>query len=401
MGWPQTASFAFRFYSFLQARFTNHSIIATRAIDLSQSEAAPPRIHLADAIKGFTFGPEEITRHRFNQEQVFIPPVFASVFSNVIIHSNATAIYDPDQKRMFLQRIQHPDENRFYYHHNHLAAFNGNFGILRFPQKIDQIACGIFLSGTGCFNYYHYLLEFLSKSEFIPKIGEQYREYPLLVHPNAERINNFREFLKLANHQSRKVVVLSEESAYQVESLVQISHLSIFPFNLRGNVKFKAGYFFTRPSTVTYLRNLALPKALRKNKPKKGYQRIFLSRKQVGRRTYNQDEVFAIAQNHGFEEIYIEDYDIYDQAYIFNQANLIVGPAGAAWTNLLFANKGAKGLSWMAEKFGDLSVYSNIAKIVGFDLFYIITPNTPGQLHASFHLDPNEFEAALIELSRT
>ena len=400
MEWPHTATWLFRFYNFLDARFANHSILTTKAIDLNASEAKIPKIFLAAEIKSVSLGPKALGNRRCQKEQVVIPPVFASIFSDVIINPNTTAIYDPDQKRIFLQRIHHPDEDKFCYHQKCLAAFNGNFGILRFPKQVEKIPCGIFLAGTGCSNYYHYLLEFISKTEYIPQLGSQYREYPLLVHQNVEGNHNLHEFLKLANHLSLKVIFLSEENAYQVASLIQISHVSEAPFNLRGITRFKASYFYTRPSTVVYLRNLVLAKAVKKNRYKRGPKKFFLSRRQVKRRTYNQDEVAAIARKHGFEEIHLEEYDIYEQAYLVNQAHLIVGPAGAAWSNLLFARQGARGLSWMSETAGDVAVFSNIAAVVGFELLYIRFPDTGTKLHESYYLNPENFEDALIRLCK-
>jgi len=394
--WIKMATFLFRVYNFLDGRYKNHWIKAIEVFDINNCEIGINKIFLSDEIKIFSYGPTKINYRRCNKEPVIIPPVFASIFTNVIIHSNASAIYDPEKESIFLQRIIHPDEDKFLYHHKHLAILKGNNGILRFPNTFEKISRGIFLSGTGCFNYYHYLVEFISKTEYVPKLPEKYREYPLLVHQNAKKNVNFAEYLKLANRKFRKIIFLSEEKSYKVESLVQISHLSICPFNLRENEKLKASYFFTRPSTVKYLRNLVLPIALEKNKRKKYFERIFLSRKQQGRRTYNQQELVGIIKKHGFKEIYLEEYDIYEQAYLFNQANLIIGPTGAAWTNLLFAGHGANGLCWMSDKFGDLSVYSNIANIVGCELFSIIVPNK--SIHSSYYLDPKKFEVSLEKL---
>jgi capsular polysaccharide biosynthesis protein len=96
--------------------------------------------------------------------------------------------------------------------------------------------------------------------------------------------------------------------------------------------------------------------------------------------------------------MFLEEYDIYEQAYLINQAKLIVGPTGAAWTNLLYASYGAKGLCLMSDSIGDISIFPNIANRVGFELFYFFYSNESNKLQSSFYLDPKQFEVSLAKL---
>jgi capsular polysaccharide biosynthesis protein len=67
----------------------------------------------------------------------------------------------------------------------------------------------------------------------------------------------------------------------------------------------------------------------------------------------------------------MEDLDVSQQVAVMANAEIIVGPTGAAWTNILFASAGAKALCWMAEEWGAFSCFSNIAAIVGVEMDYI------------------------------
>ena len=52
-------------------------------------------------------------------------------------------------------------------------------------------------------------------------------------------------------------------------------------------------------------------------------------------------------------------------------AELIVGPTGAAWANIIFAKPEAKALCWMAEEWGDLSCFSNLSSTLNIDMQYL------------------------------
>ena len=99
-------------------------------------------------------------------------------------------------------------------------------------------------------------------------------------------------------------------------------------------------------------------------------KRVFLARKNFIRK-YNQDEIIKSLSQFDFSFIYMEDLEFHEQVYIMSRAELIVGPTGAAWTNILFATSGAKALCWMASEAGDLSCFSNIASALDVKLYYI------------------------------
>lgn len=51
----------------------------------------------------------------------------------------------------------------------------------------------------------------------------------------------------------------------------------------------------------------------------------------------------------GFTFVYMEDLSFCEQVSLMAQAEIIVGPTGAAWTNIIFASPGTKALCWMAR----------------------------------------------------
>ena len=49
-----------------------------------------------------------------------------------------------------------------------------------------------------------------------------------------------------------------------------------------------------------------------------------------------------------------------EQLAVVHQTEWIVGPTGAAWTNLVFCQPGAKCLCWMAEESGEFSALGEL-----------------------------------------
>jgi capsular polysaccharide biosynthesis protein len=128
---------------------------------------------------------------------------------------------------------------------------------------------------------------------------------------------------------------------------------------------------------------------------------LFLSRKSY-RRNYNQDEIFDVFKKEGFIQVFLEDYDLKGQIRMISQAEMLAGPSGAAWTNLIFCTKGAKCICWMDRKLSDFSSFSNLARSVGVDLIYVTYSSeismTAEFYAADYHLPVEKIEKALHQM---
>ena len=83
-------------------------------------------------------------------------------------------------------------------------------------------------------------------------------------------------------------------------------------------------------------------------------------------------------------------------------ADLIAGPTGAAWTNLLFVEPGTRCLCWMAEEQREFAAYSNLAHAVGAELRYLTyatgVSDSERLYFMNYRLDPAAVERALKDL---
>lgn len=122
------------------------------------------------------------------------------------------------------------------------------------------------------------------------------------------------------------------------------------------------------------------------------------SRKSL-RRSYNQEEIAAVAQAHGFTVVHTEDLSFGEQVAYFNRAEVLVGPTGAAWTNLLFCSAGARALYWIAQGHEGFSPWANIGWLAGASVRFLThesRSHDPGEVNrAAYWLDPDSFSQAL------
>jgi len=119
-------------------------------------------------------------------------------------------------------------------------------------------------------------------------------------------------------------------------------------------------------------------KVLGSVQPEKNHRfakRIYISRyKDAERRILNEDAVMTILQKFGFERYYLIGMSVADQVNLFNGADVILSPHGAALTNLLWAKKGTKVLEIQNEKYFN-HVFHQISMAVGLHYSTIILPD--------------------------
>jgi len=316
--------------------------------------------------EGIAYGPHYIGCAQ-STERVDLPNIHYYVFERARV-SGASSSVILNEKQVIIDRAIGPDQNKYDFAGGHIIAHGCDMCVVRL-RKTEDIKKGIFLGGNGSSNYYHWIVEILAKLEFLPKLPAHYQRYPLLVSEDIVRVPSLRDTLHVFA-KGHEITVLSKELQYVVEELIYINSPNNLPFNLFGKQTFKCSYVTMDSLSIDYLRRMALQDALKTPALSKYPKKIFLHRKS-GIRNYNQDEIFNYLSVYGFTEISMEDLSFLEQVRTIHHADYIIGPTGAAWTNLIFCRSGAKGLCWMASEFGDFSAYSSIAAMVGVDLRYL------------------------------
>jgi capsular polysaccharide biosynthesis protein len=275
-----------------------------------------------------------------------------------------------------------------------------HLGIIQKRRRQVAVERGFFLAGYGYFNYYHWMIEILPKLHYWGTVSHELREYPLLVGEAVYRQQTFVDALQCWV-KDPEVIILKDDLSYRVGDLLHINAPNTGPFNLLEGEEVRVEDCLLRPEAVGAWRDRMGPRG-----PKVDGRglRLFLAR-DGSRRAYNQDEVLEVFLCEGFQPVYLEKLSLNEQMRRMAAAEFVVGPTGAAWTNLVFCSAGTRALCWMAEQSSGFSFYSNIARIVGVDLRYVTystNARSTGELYmADYHVDTVAMRRALHALLKS
>ena len=118
-------------------------------------------------------------------------------------------------------------------------------------------------------------------------------------------------------------------------------------------------FSFTHPGAIKWLRTQLLPLG---SCP---HRRIFLSRQDAARRRLlNEEKIINRLKPHGFEVIVPGSLSVADQIEVFSQAEIVVGPHGSGFANMVFASPQAK-LVEIHSPHGVASSFDRLTWIMG------------------------------------
>lgn len=296
---------------------------------------------------------------------VKVPAITLSLHENAGVCAESSSILVDG--KCIIEDIKGIDRNRCDYASGHVLVHGEKSALVRTANN-EVIKKGIFLGGNGSFNYYHWMIEILPKLEYMQTAG-RFDDFPLLVNGQFEKIPSFREALDAVGNK-RKTIFLDREKTYQVGELLVVSAVNNCPFNLRGHEELDVADFIFRPSSISFLQQkfdacFGVGKAA--TSPS---LRLFLARGNA-RRDYNQEEIFSLFEEQGFQKVYMETLSLKEQYQLMASAEMVAGPSGAAWTNLLFCRAGTTCISWLAAESSGFSAYSNLAKLANAKMHYL------------------------------
>lgn len=311
-----------------------------------------------------SFGPSFIDQKQ-NQMNVTLPPVALYQFSKCYMSINSRAFCIGHE--VIIEKTHTISDKVAKYNKGHLIHhFQDSLAIVKVDDR-HPIKRGILINGYYDQNYYHWIIDIIPQLAYISELNPEYKEYPILISDMANKIDSIRQLISFFNL-TQDIIYLSHDNIYKVEDLLIVSSPNRCCPRIIGSAWSNSDFTYSREESIFHLRDLVLKECKDTNDslPKK----VFLA-PSMKHRKYNREEVFRPLQALGFVKINPEKMTLIEQAMTFNHADIIVGPTGATWTNLIFAKNGAKALCWMAEEWGDFSAFSNLAKIIGVQLDYL------------------------------
>lgn len=169
-------------------------------------------------------------------------------------------------------------------------------------------------------NYGHFVLDSITKLEIVEgccplKIDEF--NYILMPTFKSKESGMLIDFFKIPRN---KILYPTSDYQYQFDELYTPS--------LRG------GPAITKPKSVDKIREAF---DVKNRKPTK---KLYISRKGFSRNIANEESVWSVLKDYGFEKI--NPKEVEDCPQLFNEASIIVGPHGAGLTNMIFCQSNTK-----------------------------------------------------------
>lgn len=208
----------------------------------------------------------------------------------------------------------------------------------------------VLLSIDSGSNYFHWMCHVLPRIKLLQEYGIDWNEINKIILPE-NRGDFVDQTLSILDIPVHKVIQTERNTTYTFDSLIIPSkpnrHIHLAPWSID---------FLCQ----TFLKT-----------EHKQEKKIFISRRSsTGRCIENEDELFDILSQNGYEKIYLEDYSVYEQASLFNSAKEIVSIHGAGLTNLVFCQPNTKLIELFNPSYF-LALYWNICNILSLDYYYI------------------------------
>lgn len=333
---------------------------------------------------------------------VTLPPVYIAEVANAVILPGHEVILVDQEKTALYDRLVIMQDWHSLREDDTIALISNDHILIDIcPKAPKKIKTGIFLMTDAWYNYAHWVSEQLPRFLLLEQMPE-YDGLPILI--NEGLYPQQLESIQLITGGRYPVLELDRKKRYEVERLICPSFLGIqHKRRYRPNESATTADGPFHPEAIHFLRDRLLPQC----RPQVGgKRRLLISRKQqlkVGqRRLLNQHELEALFLAHGFESVYPETLSFLEQIELFSQAEMIVGPGGAAMMNMIFAPAGAKILMFTKDHPQvNFHYFTNIAQIIGQPIAYVVgeAVKTFGVLgfETDFSVDIKAAEKALHE----
>lgn len=173
-------------------------------------------------------------------------------------------------------------------------------------------------------NFHHWQIDLLPRLGLVQRAGYDLSAFDHVVINHSERPYQLDALATLG--------VAANKLIRPDESLLVRCEVLVVPSLKTPNQTIPA-------ADVAFLRSRFLGEARPSTSARR---RIFLSRRDAAfRRLHNEQQFYPALQAEGFEIVSLAGTTVFEQARLFAEAEVIAGPAGAAFANLVFASAGA------------------------------------------------------------
>jgi capsular polysaccharide biosynthesis protein len=295
------------------------------------------------------------------------PESFIACLDDVIINQNAGILANRDSKLHWVvyEPQAHPKYTFVASYWRQFIHYNENNRTVFIPKqknssiKLDQ---AILINGRCSENYFHWMIEYLSRFYAIEKQSEfDLKNVPLLV-PDHMPAQHYEVLQIIAPN--NPIHFYNENENIDVKKLYTLSIPTLhyddrtIPYWQGSSINLEY---------LTFLREKILQsEAFLKDNTKCYPNKIFVARPSGNcRGIVNQAAIEKFLLKNDFVIIYPERLPFIEQVRYFANADVIIGINGAALTNLIFVKPSAKAFILINKNIQDFCMQYNLAKLVG------------------------------------
>ena len=265
----------------------------------------------------------------------------------------------------------------------------------------EPIKTGILLQGPAASNYYHWVVEHLSRL-LVLELADVPAEIPLLVDAQVMKVPQLADALRAADVAGRRVLQLSPGVEYKVRRLLVPGPLVWAAPNLKDHLQLETGDNLVASEAVAFLRSrLASPVG-----SSTGRRHLYVARhgRTVGARLMNDEAVGQVFVDLGFEVVAPETMTFDEQRDIFADAAVVASETGAALTSMLLAPATAtliclQAEAWPMNVYADLVGHANQPGI--FVTGVIESERPPKPYQVKFSIDTNHLREVVGRILET
>ncbi|WP_082230109.1 glycosyltransferase family 61 protein [Halorubrum lipolyticum] len=213
------------------------------------------------------------------------------------------------------------------------------------------------MMNTNSNNYYHWTVEYLARLRGVdscPEVSND--EVELLLLSSAPQY--VKESLSILGFKSYQTW---NEDIEQIDRLIVPDHT----FRSRHHE------FGIAPSDLEWVRKKMLNNLSTKSNIKN--KRIYISREDSknGREVINDQELNAILNNFGFQKYRLSELSVRDQIELFSNAEIVIGPHGAGFGNLIYSTSSTTVVELYGEELPQGKFFVMLANEIGSDYYNI------------------------------
>lgn len=351
-----------------------------------------------DSLTVNAFEPNYGNQSSFTVER---PKINFYKFENAIVHAESSHIILHDL--IVMERLLHIPVEHCDYSTGFIKGHDSKFAVYTSNYETVEVDKAFFLGGNGSWNYYHWTLEIVAKLKYFLVSDIAKKEIKIILPDHAKNIESFSIMLEIILNNAYEFVYISRCQVVNVKELYTITTPSNVVFNTSRGKSFEKNYLFYDKESIDFIRESILSSAQYKTfveniEEIKIFKKVYLARNDNAGRSYNQAEVLDLVVKQGFVPVYLEELSFLEQVHLFQNADVVIGASGAAWTNIVYNKPNSQGISWLGENIKSFSCYSTLAHYHDCNLrFFTCKVDDIDFFHSSYIVDLHTLSKKILE----